>query len=589
MDQKQLDDLESKETQEEQSKTQEEQSESGMASTPDNFSESNLTSEEKVNDVNDILDNNIVNGDNADEKVEILGGETPEILEEKSLDENEIKIMGAGDLDEQSEPDEVSNPDEQSEPDTASEEKTDAENTDAENTDAENTDAEKTDVEKTAEEKSTEDSWNVDNDNNNDSKPGSTWRLISGVLLILLVVAIYTNGFNFTGAASVNTLALTQIDAEDKVLDYVNENLLRPPFTAEVKSSEELGSLFRVMLDVGGQDVESYITKDGRFFFPQGFDLEMPLDFGEDLEAPEIELVDVSVDDDSIKGDPNAPVTIIEFSEFQCPFCKKYVDEAYLKIIEEYVDAGKVRYVFRDFPLGFHDQAKPAAMASECAHEQGKYWEYHDLLFENQVDLSIENYKKWAVDLGLDTGQFNDCLDTEKYAEEVDNDLADGQSYGVSGTPAFFINGKMISGAQPYAVFEQAIEEALEGAEEPGLEELEEQIEEETEEVAEETELQEPEPTIKEIQITAKKWRFDPKHIEVNQGDQIKLVITTEEIDIKFILSAFGVFKGVAAGESVTVEFVADKKGTFEFLCGDYCNKYGAVQGTALNGELVVN
>lgn len=441
----------------------------------------------------------------------------------------------------------------------------------------------------------TEDTWKTDNEDN--VPKSSNWKYISGVLLILLVVAIYTNGFNFTGATTVSTSSMTVIDAEDKVLDYVNNNLLQPPFTATVVSSEELDNLFQVTLDVAGQEVNSYVTKDGRFFFPQGFDLDASLE----LETPETELIEVSVDDDPMKGDPDAPVTMIEFSEFQCPFCKRYIDDAYQEIIKEYVDTGKVKYIFRDFPLSFHDQAKPAAMASECAHEQDNYWEFHDLLFENQGSLSLENYKKWAVELGLDTEQFNTCLDTEKYLEEVEKDFTDGQKYGVSGTPAFFINGRLISGAQPFAAFKQVIEEALsnlESSEE--IEELEEQIEElaemveeeveEEEEVGETTETQESESAVKEIQMAVKKWRFDPKHIEVNEGDQVKLTISSEELDLNFILSAFRISEKITAGESVTVEFTADKIGTFNFLCGDFClGKYGQVQGAALRGEIVVN
>ena len=559
MDQKQLDDLESNETREEQSSSVDEENltpetsdfsdlkepseedsldegnETGVpeaepssevevpkTADSDEQSESDATSEEKVNDVNDILDN----GDN---------NKTEEKVEENKT---ETTASSSG-CSTSSGCNAASNPEEEK-----------------------------------------ENPWNADDDT--EKKPGSTWRTISGVLLILLVVAVYTNGFNFTGAATIDA-SITQIDAEDTILDYVNNNLLQPPFTATVESSEELDNLFKITLDVAGQEIDSYITKDGKFFFPQGFDLEAPLD----LEAPETELVEVSVDDDPMKGDLNAPVTIIEFSEYQCPFCKKYVDETYQKIMEEYVDTGKVRYIFRDFPLGFHPNAKPAAIASECAHEQGKFWEYHDLLFENQNSLNLENYKKWAVDLGLDTEQFNGCLDSEKYKKEVEKDLADGQSYGVSGTPAFFVNGKMISGAQPFAAFKQAIEEALqsEGSQEV---ELEEQIEEVAEVLEEEIETQEPTGT-KEIQISVKKWRFDPKVVEVNQGDEVKLVIASKDFDLKFILTSFGVSKTITAGEPVTIEFVADKKGTFEFICGDYCNKYGAVQGAALKGELVVS
>ena len=177
----------------------------------------------------------------------------------------------------------------------------------------------------------------------------------------------------------------------------------------------------------------------------------------EDMEKENITMMD----DDAIKGDVNAPITIIEFSDYQCPYCGRYVSETYGKIKENYIDTGKVRYVFRDFPLGFHTNAKRAAMASECVREQGgddAFWEYHDTLFENQNELSADKLKEYASGMGYEIAS---CLDTEKYANEVDSDTKEGVSFGVSGTPTFFINGKKLVGAQPYSAFESVIEAAL--------------------------------------------------------------------------------------------------------------------------------
>lgn len=176
------------------------------------------------------------------------------------------------------------------------------------------------------------------------------------------------------------------------------------------------------------------------------------------------EPVEVSIDDDAIKGDKNAPVTIVEFSDFECPFCGRFYSETLPSIISEYVDKGKVRFVYRDFPLSFHRNARAASLSAECAKEQGgdeSYFKFHNKIYENQASLSVENLKAWAGELGLNTDKFNTCLDTEKYAEEIDKDFMDGQSYGVTGTPAFFINGRRISGAQPFAVFKQIIDEEL--------------------------------------------------------------------------------------------------------------------------------
>jgi len=167
--------------------------------------------------------------------------------------------------------------------------------------------------------------------------------------------------------------------------------------------------------------------------------------------------VEVSVDDDPSIGPEDAPITIVEFSDFQCPFCAR-AKPTIKQILENYGE--QVRLVYRDFPI-LGPQAQKAAEAAECADEQGKFWQYHDLLFANQQALDDSNLKQYAKDLGLDTAQFNDCLDSGKMAQEVEKDFRDGQNYGVRGTPAFFINGILVSGAQPYSVFEQIIEQEL--------------------------------------------------------------------------------------------------------------------------------
>jgi protein-disulfide isomerase len=161
------------------------------------------------------------------------------------------------------------------------------------------------------------------------------------------------------------------------------------------------------------------------------------------------------------KGNESAPVTIIEFSEYQCPYCGKYVRETLSQLDKEYIQTGKVKYYFRDFPLSFHQYAQKAAEAARCANDQGKLWEYHDKVFEEQDLLSLEKLKEWAEGLGLNAGEFNKCLDEGKYKEAVKKDFSDGQAAGVQGTPSFFINGKPLRGAQPYESFKTAIDEAL--------------------------------------------------------------------------------------------------------------------------------
>ena len=174
--------------------------------------------------------------------------------------------------------------------------------------------------------------------------------------------------------------------------------------------------------------------------------------------------VDVSIDDDPMKGDKKAPVTIVEFTDYQCPYCGRYARETMPEIVKNYVDTGKVRYVLRDFPLGNHASAGPAANAAECVREQGgdeMYYDYHDILFENQGELSTEKLKEYAADFDIDQAALATCVDELKFKEEINKDFADGNNYGVRGTPAFFINGELLAGAQPYENFEAAIEAAL--------------------------------------------------------------------------------------------------------------------------------
>ncbi len=184
--------------------------------------------------------------------------------------------------------------------------------------------------------------------------------------------------------------------------------------------------------------------------------------------------VRISQDNDPIRGDPNAPITIIEFSDFQCPFCARFHVETLPSLLEEYIDAGKVNLVYRDFPIqSIHPNALPAAVAAECANEQGKYWEYHDTLFEKQNGWSrldsnavISTFSQYATDVGLEQQQFDSCLGSGKYLEEVQGDLSDGRDYDITGTPGFFIGNDeigfvKINGAQPFESFQKVIDAQL--------------------------------------------------------------------------------------------------------------------------------
>lgn len=194
----------------------------------------------------------------------------------------------------------------------------------------------------------------------------------------------------------------------------------------------------------------------------------------ENKQATEPQTVLVSSDDDPMMRNPNAPITIIEFSDFQCPFCKRFHSDTLPLIQTNYIDTGKVRFVYRDFPIqSAHPNAMPAALAAECADDQGKFWPYHDKIFQNQgqwKDLELNQvvnlFKQYADELQLNGDEFGTCLDSGKYLDEIKADLQDGQNYGIEGTPGFFIgNDKLgytkVSGAKPYQSFQTVLDEAL--------------------------------------------------------------------------------------------------------------------------------
>lgn len=184
--------------------------------------------------------------------------------------------------------------------------------------------------------------------------------------------------------------------------------------------------------------------------------------------------VKISADNDPIIGDPNAPITIIEFSDFQCPFCARFHVQTLPSIYEEYIEQGKVKLVFRDFPIqNIHPNALPAAVAAECANEQGKFKEMHDILFDTQSQwnkietvAALSLFSQYASDMQMDQEKFESCIASGKYIEEIRKDLEDGRDYGVSGTPGFFVGNDEIGyvelkGAQPFESFKKIIDAQL--------------------------------------------------------------------------------------------------------------------------------
>ncbi|NQU82725.1 MAG: thioredoxin domain-containing protein [Parcubacteria group bacterium] len=176
--------------------------------------------------------------------------------------------------------------------------------------------------------------------------------------------------------------------------------------------------------------------------------------------TPTPTVIDIEVSsDDHIRGNANADITIVEYSDFQCPYCSRF-HTTMQDIIEDFGD--DIRWVYKHFPLdSIHPYARKAAEASECASDQNKFWEYNDELFANQSRISDSFLAIAAGNIGLNVQQFNECLDSDKYADKVENDYQEGIGFGVRGTPGGFINGVELGGAVPYSTLERAINELL--------------------------------------------------------------------------------------------------------------------------------
>jgi len=284
----------------------------------------------------------------------------------------------------------------------------------------------------------------------------SIWKILTLVFLLLFITALFSKGFTAFSPSSPKQTA-------EKTLLFINTNLMQPGLQATLLDVKEEKGLYKATIELQGTPLEIYITKDGTLFFTQ------PIDTTKTLPSTPAtpEVVDASPDDDPLKGSEDAPVTIIEFSDFQCPLCEGFYTETLPQIEEAYIKTGKVKFIYRDFPLrNTHSYAQKAAEAAECADDQGKFWEYHNMLFENQDALKITDLKKYAADLELDTEKFNTCLDSGEKEEEVNADLKDGESYRVGGTPTFFINGQVLEGAYPFEIFQNIIEQELSKTEE---------------------------------------------------------------------------------------------------------------------------
>jgi protein-disulfide isomerase len=177
--------------------------------------------------------------------------------------------------------------------------------------------------------------------------------------------------------------------------------------------------------------------------------------------TPSDHRVNVSVGNAPSIGPANAPVTIIEFGDYQCPYCKLWHEQVYDRLMANY--PGQVRFVYRDFPLPMHPEALPAAEAADCALQQNEYWKFHDALFGQQYGLGRQAYDQYARDLGLNMGAFDSCLDSHQVQSTINASAQYGAGLGIDSTPTFFINGIPVIGAQPFEVFQQIVDQELSG------------------------------------------------------------------------------------------------------------------------------
>jgi protein-disulfide isomerase len=259
-----------------------------------------------------------------------------------------------------------------------------------------------------------------------------------------------------TAAASAADDATTQ-----KLIEYFRRKQnVAPSMQVEVKDLKpsKIKGAKTGVLSVGGRSVPFTISDDGRYAF-----------FGEleDLTVDPFASVmkKISLKDVPAKGPANAKVTIVEYSDFQCPFCSRGYQTLENEVLKNYGD--KVRFVYKNFPLPMHPWAESAAVATECAREQKTeaFWKLYNFYFQNQRDLNPQNLKDKSLealkDDGVDPAKFSDCFDNKKTLSVVKAEQAEGSSVGVSGTPAFIINGRLISGAQPFENFKAVIDDEL--------------------------------------------------------------------------------------------------------------------------------
>src|SRR5437867_1795153 len=278
--------------------------------------------------------------------------------------------------------------------------------------------------------------------------------------LALLLVAACGGGAGGGGGSAANDAAVSQ-----RVVDYFQKTVTTPGLTFKVTKVEDSeipdwrkGNL-EVSLGQQSQNVAFYVSRDGKFLF-RGDAVDLTVDPLDEVRKK------IKLDDQPMRGPKDAKVTIVEYSDFQCPFCSRVYTTLENEVLKQYGE--KVRFVFKNYPLtSIHPWAEDAAVASECAFAQSndRFWAMYDGLFSNQAEITQANLKEKATDIatkgGMDVAKFQECLDGKKSLDAVHADESEATSLGVNSTPTFFINGRRLSGAQTPENFRQMIDQEL--------------------------------------------------------------------------------------------------------------------------------
>ncbi|MBU0981035.1 MAG: DsbA family protein [Nanoarchaeota archaeon] len=279
-------------------------------------------------------------------------------------------------------------------------------------------------------------------------RKGNYWKPLSIVLGVILIFSLYFN------ISSDDAGEISLDEASESAMDYINAYLLQPGTTASVTGLNEEHDLYNIKLNIGGQEFDSYVTKDGKLLFPSVVLLDEAPDRAgaEDNDGGDVEI---ELDGRPVKGSEDAKITIVEYASFSCSWCNR-VRTTLDQVLEAYPD--DVNIIYKHFDRGGSDSM--TAQAAECAGDQGKFWEMHDIIFDEGPSGDLDGY---ADDLGLDTASFSQCLESGKYASLVQQHTQEARSLGMTGTPGFFINGQIVPGAVPFENFKQIIDAELAG------------------------------------------------------------------------------------------------------------------------------